>query len=342
MADTTPPSDVQVTQLAIDESARAVVGAAPTLTVRDVLSRTGLDFIHIQYLYSALGTVVPDWDTPVFTEGDLRMLAGVTRLVDDGVLDADTWAALVRGISQSVERLVWWQFEVLVEHVARMEGMGDLAARLRVLSQIADLSDVLEAQMKHIWRHHLSSTIRWIGDKVTKEGSAMEPAPGVLPLPRAVGVADLVGYTEVSEGLDAQGLAALVQEFEAAAVDAVARWGGRVVKSMGDAVLYWAATPSDAAMIALGLAETIGRSTGTPPVRVGMAWGRVLGRFGDVFGPTVNLASRLAEIAEPGQVMIDEAAARALADDSRVDAQAMPPRGVAGIGIVRPYCLVRA
>jgi adenylate cyclase len=165
---------------------------------------------------------------------------------------------------------------------------------------------------------------------------------GSLPLLRAVGFADLVGYTEISEKLDVVQLAALVQDFEATTRDIVTSGGGRIVKSIGDAVMFIADDPARGAVIALELAEALGRSCNTPPARVAMVWGRVLARFGDVFGPTVNLSSRLAERSEPGQVLIDERTAIALSDEA--DLAVVPEEicTLAGIGQVFPYRLVRS
>ena len=53
-----------------------------------------------------------------------------------------------------------------------------------------------------------------------------------------------------------------------------------------------------------------------PEVRAGVAYGDVVSRLGDVFGPTVNVASRLTSIARPGSVLIDQGAHDALTGDT--------------------------
>ncbi|MDR1427062.1 MAG: adenylate/guanylate cyclase domain-containing protein [Bifidobacteriaceae bacterium] len=340
MADITPPPAYPATPFVAEARARGVVGAAPTLSVRDLLAQTGVDYSRIEQMCAALAVPVPNWDERAFTNKDLEALEWVTELVDDGVLDAETEAALLRGISHSVERLVWWQFQVLADDAVRRLGLDDVEARISVLDHIADLADVLEAQMVYVWRRHLGATIRWIGRRLGEvpEGDSRS---GALPLMRSVGFVDLVGYTETSGHLDAEGLAALVQGFVATAADTVAKWGGRVVKSLGDAVMFSAGDPSSGAMIALDLAETIGSNALTPPARVAMVWGSVLDRFGDVFGPTVNLASRLVAMADAGQVVVDEVTAAVLASDSRVATIPLSPSLAAGIGQVTPYRLVK-
>jgi adenylate cyclase len=310
------------------------------LSIRDLLARTGIDFVHIQRMCAALSIPVPEWDANVFTERDYEALDGAVRLVDDGALDGQTAATLLRGTSHLVERLVWWQFQALVEDTERRLGLDDKSARIVVLDRIVDWADIMEEQIVYAWRRNLATTIRWIGKRL---GDALpgQPRERPLPLMRAVGFADLVGYTEVTEHLDAAGLAALVQDFESTAEGAVAQGGGRLVKTIGDAVMFTTGEPESGALIALELAETIGRDTATPPARVALAWGSVLERFGDVFGPIVNLASRMAELAEPGMVVVDDSTAAALAADSRVRALPLTTSRAEGIGEVNLYRLVR-
>ncbi len=64
--------------------------------------------------------------------------------------------------------------------------------------------------------------------------------------------------------------------------------------------------PADGARIALELQETFGASKDTPELRVGLAWGPVLARFGDLFGSVVNNAARLTGAARPGSILLDE------------------------------------
>ena len=82
---------------------------------------------------------------------------------------------------------------------------------------------------------------------------------------------------------------------------------GRLIKTIGDEVLFVADDPQAAARIALELVEAHDRDEGFPEVRVGLAYGGVLSRLGDVFGPVVNVAARLTSLARPGRVLVDRA-----------------------------------
>jgi adenylate cyclase len=203
------------------------------------------------------------------------------------------------------------------------------------------MADIFEEQMIYAWRRHLSRIIRRIGEAVAEAGSGQASAEA-LPLERAVGFADLVGYTAISAKLSAVELDVLVQAFTRQCADIVSKGGGRLVKELGDGIMFVTDDPQRAALIALDLADAIGRGGAIPPARVGLVWGRVLGRFGDVFGPSVNLAARLTALAAPSQVLVDRSAAEALADELGLRVSPQGETTVAGLGVVNPYVLTRA
>lgn len=120
----------------------------------------------------------------------------------------------------------------------------------------------------------------------------------------AVGFVDLVGFTPTSAALDLAPLSVLVERFESRATEILASYDGRLVKFIGDAVMFIATNCDDAVAAALDMVEAFGAElTGVAP-RGGIAAGPVLARGGDFFGPVVNLAARIADIAVPGEVLV--------------------------------------
>jgi len=77
-----------------------------------------------------------------------------------------------------------------------------------------------------------------------------------------------------------------------------------------------------------------------PDVRVGLASGSVVMRLGDVFGPPVNLASRLTAVARRNRIVIDAATAALLPED-QFETRRLPARPVRGFGIVEPMTVRR-
>src|SRR5207248_7218737 len=142
------------------------------------------------------------------------------------------------------------------------------------------------------WRRHLAAAAQrqlYVGP---------DAATGVEAV--TVGFADMVGFTVLSQQLDQRDLATMVDRFETLAYDTIAELGGRIVKMLGDEVMFVTDDPASGARIALRLAEAYADDETLPDVRVGLAVGPVLVREGDYFGPTVNLASRIVNIAYAG------------------------------------------
>jgi adenylate cyclase len=154
----------------------------------------------------------------------------------------------------------------------------------------------------------------------------------------AVGFADLAGYTMLSAELDADDLRDFVDRWEELAYDTVARHGGRVVKTIGDEVMF-VGLPAPVAKIA-GALRDAAEAVGLPPVRAGIAAGMVISRDGDVYGPVVNLASRLTELAPGGAIYVSDALHTDLEGDASYTWDALGPHDLRSIGPVPVFSLV--
>ncbi|MDR2252773.1 MAG: adenylate/guanylate cyclase domain-containing protein [Bifidobacteriaceae bacterium] len=321
----------------------AMIAGAPVLyTLAQVQEMTAVSRDYLQSFLRSMGLPTPAEDQAAFSVRDVDAIISSHEVTEYGVLGPQTEIQLLRAVSHTAERLAWWQFESLVDDAADRYSLDAASARLVVLDKIADLADIFEAQITYAWRRHLSRLIMRIGDAVGEIGAdGGGPAPEALPLERAVAFADLVGYTAISAKLNASDLDIMVQAFMRQCRDLVSRGGGRVVKELGDGVMFVTDEPRRAAEIALDVAEQIGRDGAIPPARVGLVWGRVLGRFGDVFGPSVNLASRLSALAAPSEVLVDAATAQTVVDGTRISAVPLGDTVVAGVGPVTPYRLTR-
>src|SRR5262249_47383881 len=118
-----------------------------------------------------------------------------------------------------------------------------------------------------------------------------------------VGFVDLVGFTPLSQQLSEAELAGVVERFEDTAYDVTTARDGRVVKLIGDEVMFVAGDAAAACDIALTLVERFAGDPSATP-RGGLAYGNLLVRGGDYYGPIVNLASRLAELAVPNELLV--------------------------------------
>jgi len=351
------PHDLEVVESTVGELDAALLGGPRTLSASDLARRADIDLDVVRGFWSTMGLPHAAADDAVYTERDAEAVDRAAALVREHGLDIKTVMTVTRALGHTSDRLALWQVEALVEDMADRYELDDTSARLLVLDRLADLAPVLEAQLVHSYRRQLSAIAgRYAAEFGHVRGGDADRT--ALPLARAVGFADMVSFTRRTAGLGSTDLSQFVQRFEAAARDVVTAAGGRVVKTIGDAVLFVADDAATGARVALGLAEELGSgldvgvakqisgladgARGVTPVRVGFVWGRVLSRFGDVFGPHVNLAARLTDIAEPSTVLTDPGTAEALAGDLRFALEPLAARELAGIGSVTPVRLTAA
>lgn len=332
----------------------ALLGGPRTLTLRDLAEQVGIDLDLVRLYWQTLGLPHPAADEVVFTQQDAAAVRRWADLQREHGVDRRTAISLTRALGHTSDRLALWQVEALVEDLSRRHQLDDTSARLLVLDRLVDIAPLLESQLVHSWRRQLAAIAGRLSAEFAHQRDE-RPDPTALPLARAVGFADMVSFTRRTAGLGSTDLSEFVQRFESVARDVVTDAGGRVVKTIGDAVLFVADDVETGARVALGLARVLGGdldverekeagglaegARGVTPVRVGFVWGRVLSRFGDVFGPSVNLAARLTDIADPSSVLTDGSTAALLADDPRFRAEQQPTRDLAGIGPIAPVLL---
>ena len=193
-----------------------------------------------------------------------------------------------------------------------------------------DLFPLLREVQDYVWRRHLAAN----ADRL------LTPAAAADRRELAVGFADLVGYTSLSRGMGGRELGAMVEDFEGLAADVIARHRGRVVKTVGDGILYTAVSAIDAVEIGLGLPEAW-HAEDRPPLRVGAAYGTVLTHLGDVYSPVVNLASRLTSLGRPGTLLVDRELARRLRGLPRYRVRPLRRVSVRGYDDLQPWLVQR-
>lgn len=257
--------------------------------------------------WRSLGFSPVDEDTVVFTEEDAYSIGDLAAIVEDGVLSERAFASITRGLGFHMGRLAMWITEALVDEAKHADGADDADARQQMLDSVPELLETLESQVMFAFRRQMAAYAARAGSEVLHQDT-----DELFPLQRAVGFADLVQFTRLAQDLSGAELADVVGRFEAVGRDIISVGGGRVVKTVGDEIMFLADTPEDGAQIAVSLAEKICSDQGLPPVRVGLSWGSMFSRYGDVFGPKVNLAARMESVARPGSVMVDSETAAAI------------------------------
>src|SRR6202022_968688 len=122
-----------------------------------------------------------------------------------------------------------------------------------------------------------------------------------------VGFADLSGFTSLTQLLTPAELSMLLNEFSATVSEVVHADGGRVVKFIGDEVMWVSSTPELLAKAAVDLVNHPKAREAHMQARAGPGYCQALAINGDYFGTTVNLAARLVGAAKPRQILASQA-----------------------------------
>ncbi|TXH42278.1 MAG: adenylate/guanylate cyclase domain-containing protein [Actinobacteria bacterium] len=333
------PTAVSELHSITDSLIETVLGAPRTMSREEVAQAAGMSLEDARQYWRAMG-FADVGDSDAFTARDLEALEAVHRLVAAGVLDKSEALDVVRSLGQTTSRMAEWQTGTLARLLARQGEIPDEnTLRHEHVEKVAELTAALlpslEDMLVYAWRRQLAAAIQRSVD-AADEGDDDEAGQLV------VGFADLVGFTRLSRQLPDDRLADLVTSFEHDSADVVAATGARLIKTLGDEVMFVADEPDSAVETAFGLHAAHGQGQDVPQLRVGMAFGEVVTRMGDVFGTTVNQASRLTALARPGATLVDDACARGLLGDPRFYLRTLRPRALRGLGAVRAWSVTPA
>ena len=318
----------------------------PVEAIRSTRSFDEISTLTWSHVFGVVGQRIPPADVAHLDAGALTV-AGLVRAL--GFSDADIeegYPKADRDLLRFMSDAATMFGEEQVMHLARVVGSSmariaeALAAAARVNFEdpvlattsypdfvrlaaplIEDLLPRFAQSMDRILRYHLLAIS-------ARGGYAIDPERVATTMPMAIGFADLVGFTATSDASSTKELARVIDDFEGRVTDKVTGGGGRVVKFIGDEVFFAFPSPASACACALDLLGLVADDA-IPDVRVGLAFGSVVNRYGDYYGPIVNLAARLVAVAPPGGVLVT----RRIADDARNDFvfEAQTPRRVKGI-----------
>jgi adenylate cyclase len=304
-----------------------VLGAPRRFTRLQVTEAAGLDPDEGHRLWRALGFAEAGDDEVLFTQRDVDAARLMSSLGDAGVLEPEVREAVARAVAQSMSRLAEWQVGMVRRVV---ESHGEAATPEQSVELAAAVVPALEELQTYVWRRHLAATMHRLF-------AAVPDDPDTWPL--VVGFADMVGFTRTTRQRSAGELSLLIERFGAATTDVIAEGRGRVVKTVGDEVLFVADEIADGARIALALRDRVRTEPVLPPLRIGLAAGPVLARYGDVYGEVVNIAARLTAHARPDSVLVDRTVAEALEGDPRFALRRLRPAAVRGYRNLHPWRL---
>lgn len=306
-------------------------------TGQEAAEQAGIDRELARRLWRAMGFVDPHEHEPAYTKEDVQALRSLVKLQEQGIADPEIAVQMTRVMGQSLARVAEAQVVAAWERLAEplsATGMDEDEVAETIATLIRDITPSIEEFVVYVWRRHLAEAAK-------RKLAAVATGAGRDQM-IAVGFCDMTGFTRLGQELEDRELAATVDRFETEAYDLIASAGGRVVKVIGDEVMFVTDRPATAAEMGLRLAERFSEDDVVPDVRVGLAYGPALSREGDFLGATVNLASRVAAYALPGTVLVSDELNEEIADEPGFKTKPLPPSTkLKGIGRVPIWVLRR-
>jgi adenylate cyclase len=271
----------------------AIAGEPLKYSAPEASQRSGVPVETIERLWRAFGLRWLDTSTSCFSDSDIGVLGSFA--LGSEIFGEEATLHFARAIGVATARMSQAAVSLFLMNAA--EELRDRSDAEQVAAyELAGTSfNTLPLTLERLFRlHALRAVERWRQERRIGERYDVQTL--------AVGFVDLVGFTEQTRDLPPSRLVDLITRFEADACESVTASGGEVVKLIGDAVMFVANTAVAGSLVALALSDIYEFSEVTP--RGGLAFGPVLARGGDFYGPTVNVASRLATLAVPGEVLV--------------------------------------
>lgn len=197
-----------------------------------------------------------------------------------------------------------WRSEFMEQILAQGMSVNEMAAA-STNEQSQQMDRATDAALLAIW--HAQQARGWMTNII----SGLEDALGAAGLyrkverPPAMCFLDITGYTRLTQEAGDQVAAGLAERLGRFVNRQAVEHGGRAVKWLGDGVMLHFRDPGQGVVAALDMVDTAA-TEGLPPAHVGIHAGPVLFQEGDYYGQTVNIASRIAEYARPGEVLVSQ------------------------------------
>jgi adenylate cyclase len=290
-------------------------------TIRELAGASGVDLEVAGKLWKAMGfTPVAD-DEPAFVDDDLDAL----RLAAKAIADSSNTREVIyqtRVMAASLSRVAEVVSDNIVANLHEMMRNG-LAGDEIAQALTGPNAQEIDHLVGYVYRRQLRAAL-W--------RKLADPEQIGQQATLTVGFVDLVRFTAVTEDIAEEQLGELIDRFESIVYDRVTESGGRVVKMIGDEVMFVADEVDQATQIAVDLVRRFDEEPSVPTARAGLAWGQVLAHGGDFFGPVVNLAARIVDVARPSTVVVSPEIHDILSDRPDFSWRRLPLKRLKGIG----------
>jgi adenylate cyclase len=301
------------------------------ITYREFAAERGISLHLLQGIQQAMGFAAPDPDDLV--PRDEAVLTGLARILLDIGASDEGIRRLFRAYADNVRRLAMAEADLYLEELER-RWAGSGADESELMLRGADLGRqmaepvhqtiraIYERQRQHIWTGYgIQRAEMALGRAGLLERAESTPA---------ICFVDMTGFTRLTEEHGDEKAARLATSLAELVNDVSRRHGGRAIRWLGDGGLFYFDEVNAAFAAALEMSERA-PATGLPSTHIGVQAGPVVFRDGDVYGRTVNIASRIADQAEAGEILTSQETVERAADGgvSFVQAHTAELKGVA-------------
>ena len=305
----------------------AILG--PHIYTRDsLMDATGASVELGDDLWLSLGFPLLDDEAVAYGASDAEALQSLHGLLELELVERDTLMSMARVMGQAMARLASAQVQMFDEGLRAIvnddtEGVDD-EARAAITELLVP---GVERFVSYCYRRHLLAAL----NRMLDEGDAQP----------VIGFVDVVDFTRTTRRLDADELADIVGRFERHVYETITNSGARLRKQLGDGVMFDAPDAATAAGAALALVMRCAEDPRLAGARGGLAIGPILEMDGDIYGETVNRASRLAALAHPNTVVADRSIGDTVRGVGGFEVKRLSPRQVKGLGsievsVIRP------
>jgi adenylate cyclase len=271
-----------------------VLSRDATMTVGQLAAVAGLPEEKILSIWRDMG-IVPEPGEVRFSKADVEILETLLSATDLELKGGE----LLRVIGASMSRVADAAVALYVQNVEDRPGRGGLT-QLQIAKDLAQVMtlglEIGERLLGPLLAQHLREAI-------TRQRVTQSDVSERIVARMGIGFVDLVGSTKMANDLSSREFLDQVASFESRAFDVASDHGGRIVKMVGDEVMFMAVSAHLACKVALTMMEEF--TAGGVQPRGGIAFGEVITYHGDYYGPVVNLASRLTDHAVPGEILVD-------------------------------------
>jgi adenylate cyclase len=327
----------------MDDPAYERFAALSGETFQQLSARTGIPLELLMVMREAIGSAQPDPDDRV-REDELAIVPLIQVELQHGFRPIAI-ERFLRTTGDSMRRVAETEgnnffSEVLTPLFAAGHKASDIGPLTKDFGEAtAPLGDQALLAI-----YHAQSARAWAANIIGGIETALASAGLVsrVERPPAICFLDITGYTRLTQERGDEAAAALAAELARLVQRTSVQHGGRPIKWLGDGVMFFFRDPGHGVVAALEMVDGVVRA-GLPPAHVGLHAGPVIFQEGDYYGQTVNVSSRIAEYARPGEVLVSQAVVEASEAEAAVAFREIGPVELKGVaGAMRLHAASRA